>query len=435
MMRRRALVTAIATTGLAGCSAMNKLPFTGTEYTTSNGNVVRFERAVTDDVSERCEYALERAMTLMDESLSDDIRVDLTTVSQDGYNHPIEYGQIAATAPESNLWLPNDIQIPGALGRYNPEDRVVLLADPSEVPPSLFGNTDELSTVAFDDYPTEPFLAHEFAHAIQHDTVQRVANPTSTDGEDADRSVWEGTAEYIRRQYRVSCSGNADNACSILKPIPRIADVPLWLVPSRLRYHNGMGFVHEALQRGGWDLLWDQHRTPPKTAAAIMFPGLFFEDGMEYHSIDPHPEGDNEWRRFQSSRMGVNYLYVLFVALGIVPLTGSTATVSNDLTAKTAIEHVFRNELLREWRGDCMTQYINEDNKTSYYWKTAWTNRHVAQQIANAVGDAYAEQGRKSEGGWQVGQDKSEVFVNVQRSGDEVIFGMAPTAEDLRQIL
>lgn len=434
-MRRRALLSTLAATGIAGCAGNGRLPFLGSSATTSNGTVIRFSSGITESIRKRCLRAFERTMSITETALSDPIRVTLEEPQLDGYTHPIGYGQLAATAPTSNLWVPRDTSIPGTLGSYDPEERVLRFANPSKMPETLFEEIGGLPEISFNDFPTDPFIAHEFAHALANDASGEQTTPTGIDARAASRGVAEGTAEYIQRTYHISCTNNEYESCSLRRQIPSNGKLPLWMVPGRLPYVNGMPLVYQVLQREGWDGIWRLHENPPETAAEVMFPDRYFLEESLWQSVDTHPEAEGQWNQFKSSRMGVNHLYVLFRALDIIPAVSASSAVPSTLTEETGLQHVFRAEMLRQWRGDRMTQYMNGNNRTGYYWETEWFTRQAARMIANAVADRHDEQGDSYGEGWRVGSGISEVYVNVIRSNTTIAFAMAPSKTALQDIL
>ncbi len=78
-----------------------------------------------------------------------------------------------------------------------------------------------------------------------------------------------------------------------------------------------------------------------------------------------------------------------------------------------------------------MNQYMNEDNRTGYYWETKWSTSEKAGTIADAVANRHDEQGEPYKEGWHVGTDTSEVYVTVSQSNSTVIFAMAPSQTDM----
>ncbi len=430
-MRRRALLSTIGAIGLAGCTGANLDLFSGSSATTSDGTTIQFSRGISEPIRERCLRVFERTMSLTGATPSDGIRVTQKEQEETQYSHPIGYAQLAATAPNSNLWVPQDTYIPGTLGSYTPEKRRLVFADPAGLPMTLFRDIDGIPEISLDEFPTDPFLAHEFTHVIANDIVNQQASPTSVDATAAVRGVTEGTAEYIARRYHTACTDGEYDPCATRHQFPDPNELPLWVVPARLPYVNGVPFVREVIQRTGWDGLWDLHESPPQTAAEIMFPDRYFNGEQRWEDIEAQSDAGGQWRQIKSSRMGVHYLYVLFRALSIVPAMSSSTAVSASLTEETGLQHCFRAEMLRQWRGDRMNQYMNEDNRTGYYWETKWSTSEKAGTIADAVANRHDEQGEPYKEGWHVGTDTSEVYVTVSQSNSTVIFAMAPSQTDM----
>ncbi|MFC6974456.1 hypothetical protein ACFQL1_06895 [Halomicroarcula sp. GCM10025709] len=285
----------------------------------------------------------------------------------------------------------------------------------------------EFSTASF---PSDPFLAHELVHAIQHDATTVASLPDIPDALAARQGVVEGTAEYVEGRYRTACSEETFHPCTVRESALRIADVPLWLIPGRLPYINGSAFAHETLQRGGWDLLWEKTRTPPETAVEIMFPDIHYNGGFTLSQLSPHPSRSENWERSAIGQLGVNALYLKLRAHDIADPTDADAATDPDLTTETGIEHAFRHDLLREWRGDYMTTYISENNRIATHWTTSWADTQTAREITDAIVATYDQRARSDDIGWQVGNG----FVTVDRTDTTVEFAYAPSQEAISTI-
>jgi hypothetical protein len=452
-MRRRTLLATLTAgaVGLAGCS----LPSSESSTTTTAGTteadpsattsqpsatetvtsgtpaadseaaeLLAFDAAIGETTRQRCRRALTRTMAMTGVTLSEPIRItQVTPRLRQGTDLPAPHGIVFLNAPDVVGRPPQDVTVPGSLGYYDAGDRTLSLADPADVPDTIFGGTDDAPTVSFADYPNEPFLAHELAHAVQNHATTVADLPDGTDGESARRGVTEGTADYVQGRYRQACASGEYDPCRARDSFPGTPDVPLWLVPRRLPYVNGTAFAHAAVQRGGWDLLWEQHRSPPETAQAVMFPDMHFEDAVTVESLDPHPEVDGNWNRLRDGRQGVGPLYLKLRAHGIAAGTDESASVPSSLTAQTGLEYVFRHDLLREWRGDYRTTYVKGSGRAVIHWRTRWASEAAARRVTDGVSDDYAASERVDDGTWEVGQG----IVTVERDGRTVTFGRAPS--------
>jgi hypothetical protein len=448
-MRRRTLLATLTAgaAGLAGCSLPatesgtndtettppSGSATTGTPTSTRAGtpapdgdaaDLLAFDAAVGETTRERCQRALTRTMAMTGVTLSEPVRVtQVTPRMRQGADLPMPYGIILLTAPNVAGRPPRGVTVPGTLGYYDAGERTLSLADPAAVPETVFGETDEAPTVSFADFPNEPFLAHELAHAVQYDAAAVADLPDGTDGASARRGVTEGTADYVQGRYRQACTGGEYDPCQARDSFPGTPDVPLWLVPRRLPYVNGTAFAHAAVQRGGWDLLWEKHRSPPETAQAIMFPEMHFEDEIVVESVDPHPEVDGDWNRLRDGRQGVAPLYLKLRAHGIATGTDESAAVSPSLADRTGLEYVFRHDLLREWRGDHRTTYVDGSGRVAVHWRTRWASEEAARRVADGVSDDYAASARVGDGTWEVGRG----IATVDRDGTTVTFGRVPS--------
>ncbi|WP_135533889.1 hypothetical protein [Halostella pelagica] len=449
-MRRRALLTSIATSvavGTAGCTSSNEEsdttnPRDSTTATTANTSrttepaeeMLRFGDRVGDEIRERCERALDRTVDITGEHLDAPVRIELrdpNVVSRTGPRGAFAVATGKATHLRSAT---RPDRAPGSLGRYNMSNRVITLTDTEQIDVDSITEQEAVPDISLENYPNEPHIAHELTHAIQYDVtdVSDGSDPTN-DGQNAVTGVREGTATYVEGRYRANCIDGEYDPCILLDSFRRAVDVPLWMLPRRIPYVNGALFAYEAVERGGYDQLWEKHGSPPETAAAIMFPKEYFETGITYRSVDVPNEASEEWNRVQSTRMGVNALYSKFVALDIASLDDSDAAVEGEAAETVDLPRAYRSDLLRKWHGDSLAAYSDGDGRVGYRWRTAWETD--ARTVADAVAEAYDDRGEARDGGWLLDGDFVTVASERTRDGERVTFAGGPDRDAVMAIL
>jgi hypothetical protein len=105
--------------------------------------------------------------------------------------------------------------------------------------------------------------------------------------------------------------------------------------------------------------------------------------------------------------------------------------VPDSLTDATGLEYVFRHGLLRDWRGDQRTTYVNDRNRALVHWRTRWASEDTARRIERGVADDYGATDSVGDQLWEVGRG----IVTVERDGQTVTFGRAPSVETKEAVL
>lgn len=454
-MRRRALLATVGAgvTGVAGCAAFGTdseqspsdestgTPTVSSEPTgTPTGpdgvatDLLRFDDAVGETVRERCRRTLDRTVEITGQAPTDDVRVVYVDVESttDGSALPGDLRRLADTATAESLRPPSDVAVPGRFGSYSSSQRILRLADPAGMPATMFEDVAGMPTLTFENFPSEPFLAHELTHAVQFDATAVAGGADSIDGRVARRGVLEGTADYVWRLYRTRCLDGEYDPCTIRETYPARAELSLWIVPRRFPYANGTLFAAHTIQQNGWDALWAAHRDPPATTAALSFPAADVTAHAEPEPVEPHSSVGGPWERVTYNRVGVVGLYLKLRSVGVVDATAPGSTVPSAVTAETGVERIYRADLLRDWRGDRMTTFVDHDDaRFASHWRTVWASEDTARRVADGVAAAYDAGGERDGDSWRLDET---VVVTVERSGRAVTFIRAPDADALATI-
>ncbi|MCU4925663.1 hypothetical protein OB905_06640 [Halobacteria archaeon AArc-dxtr1] len=296
---------------------------------------------------------------------------------------------------------------------------------------TLITEEDERTVLLIGAEIDDALVAHELFHAIQDDVIGSLTSQDSTsDGSAAANSILEGAATYVECWYDQRCLDGAYDPCTTL-PHPALDEVPLvQLAGVHQAYTTGAHFVHEVYERDGWEGVWEVHRSVPESTRSIMDPEQFFAGELSPVSIPvPFSETD-DWTIFEEDRLGVYPLYTKLLSLDVVSLDDPAARAAPSLTERTGFEHVYRTELLADWRSDTFVGYTNFDlegeiadpDGLAYAWTVEWKTEADATTIASAVEDAYDDRGSADGERWQLDGD----VVGVGRDETRVTFTMAP---------
>lgn len=452
-MRRRALLSAIATSaavGTAGCTGSDSRdaagsggPTTdataaqttgGAETSTADGDepILRFGDRIGDETRERCRRALDRTRDITGAELAAPVRIEMRDPVVRTELRPQSPFEIAVSKATHLLSAPRPDRFPGSLGSYHVGERVIELTDVSQLDVESLTAQEATPDATLENYPNEPHVAHELTHAVQHDVADRGGDARTVDGTNAGRSLTEGIATYVEGRYRANCVDGDYDPCVTLESFGRAVDVPLWMLPRRMPYVNGALFAHRVVENGGWGDLWDRYESPPDVSAAIMFPEEYLDTGIAYEADVAVPdEASDPWSRTGSTRLGVFPLYQKLFSLGVVSLDDPDAAVDDEAAATLDLPRVYRSEMLRGWRGDALVGYEGADGAVGYRWETEWASADDAEQVVGTVAGAYDRRGQRHDVGWFLDEDVVTAFAD----GTTVTFAGGPTGDAVRAIL
>jgi hypothetical protein len=169
-------------------------------------------------------------------------------------------------------------------------------------------------------------LAHELEHALADQAfglpdAVRAEEPAegSEDAAVAATALVEGDATLLMQAYAVDNLSFVDAIRSIaplLASERELAALPYYIREGLVfSYEEGLRFVCELYERGGWRAVDRAYRMLPSSTAEILFPDRY---GRGERPIDPpdppHPGG--AWRRIDRQALGAADLLLLFEAPG-----------------------------------------------------------------------------------------------------------------------
>lgn len=425
--RRRLLASSCAAGG-AGIGIVGLVKHTGRNRT------LRFDDSVDDATRARCRQVAERVTELIDGSLDGPVTIRFDEPeSRDSPENGDRFDRAVTTACHvRDISWPDEV--PGPRGSYNPGSRTIRFADPATVDHS---SLDDVPGELPDEqawYPPEPHIAHELTHAIQYDVLDSIAPADRTrDAYEAQQAVTEGTADYVAGLYQKRCQDGTYEPCT-LSELPESAFVPRRFVVAGggQRYINGRVFIATLADHGGWEAVWEAHRSPPSATADTTFPDRYLQGPTDPVDVGSPPELSRDWLDIGSDRLGVAALYTKLYALGVVSLDDPAASVDADVSEATTYRIAYRTPLLREWAGDRFWTYgyVDDLDRFGAVWRTNWRTEAAAEHLETAVVEAYDDRGRRRSGHWKF----DDTIRTLRREKNELTFMLATDragAEDL----
>jgi len=408
LTRRRALAFGAAAVGGVGAAHYATRPDAPMR--------LRFGDAVSEATRARCRRAARRTAAIVGREPDAPVRVVVAT--PDAADGPSDRMDRAVAAAKHVLNAERPDGVPAFSATYDRASRTVAVAAPDAVDRVAAAVAAADAPPAEDWFPPGPLLAHELTHAIQYDAVSSVAPADRTrDGRTARRAVVEGTAEYVAHRYRAACDDGEYDPCqrSPVRPARAATHGPS-VVDRALPYANGLHYVRDVAARGGWDAVWERHRSPPATALSVTYPDVAADGWPGPVEVAPPPDTPSAWLEIGSDRLGVAALYVKLHALGVA----ETVAVAGDFRRDWA----YRTPPLRRWRGGRFTAYghVDDLDRLAYVWETAWESETAAAELAATVERGYRKRGEERTAGWVL----DESFHTVHRDGVRVTLRMAP---------
>jgi len=189
-------------------------------------------------------------------------------------------------------------------------------------------------------------------------------------------------------------------------------------------YDQGYNFANYLYAEGGWDAIDAAYANPPVSTEQILHPERYPDDTpVEVTVPDLLNTLGNGWEEVDRNVMGEWYTYLI---LG----NGRDASFQlDDETASTAAEG---------WGGDTYVYYNNPNNsKFAFVWLSQWDTTADADEFLQAsLTYGAGRWGASSpDGAASTWHSTSDGFVYITRSGDQVLWLMAPSKADQKAIL
>ena len=169
-------------------------------------------------------------------------------------------------------------------------------------------------------------LAHELEHALVDQAVRlpdavRAEEPPAgaEDAAIAASALVEGDATLVTDVYAAENLSFADALGEIvpgLASIRELVGLPHYITEGLFfPYVEGLRFVCELYERGGWRAVDRAYRKLPPSSAAVMFPERYLTGERPVDPPDP-PDPGAGWRRIDRQALGAADLLLLFEAPG-----------------------------------------------------------------------------------------------------------------------
>ncbi len=332
----------------------------------------------------------------------------------------------------------------GVQGFYDPRKDEIVVVSPSETP-----ELDEIT------------LAQELYHALQDQRWNITSYDQSTlELHNAKDGIIEGDGNYVDSLYKERCETEWD----CLEPQRGgqgggATDINVGLYQVRLQpYSDGVAFVQERRQQGGWEAVNAVYEQPPKSTEQTIHPDLYGEDAPTdltiadrssdgWHALDV--AGPTDHASFGEAGMFVMLWYASFEE---TQATGTAQDVVIPYRAHFNLAGQGLNETdpynyahpaTAGWDGDRLLPYVNGSSastgETGYVWKSEWDSEEDARQFADAYRELLRYHGASAVDGrantFRIAEDEefADAF-SVRRQGTTVTIVNAPTVDALSDV-
>lgn len=225
------------------------------------------------------------------------------------------------------------------------------------------------------DVVGEMLLAHELTHALQDQKFDLETNLDKVKDDDdralALKSVAEGDATLAGFAYAV---GRIDDGVANLL-VANLSDLPRALAaeapgtpegvsaPLLFQYSDGVKFVAEAYQRGGWNGVDALYGNPPRSTHQIMHPALYFNNSAPASTltVSGYDKIMDGWKKVDDDTYGELLLHVI--------LTRNLGPTSNDI------------DLASRWAADRMI-VLQQSRGVNVIWMIAFSDDQTASHFA-----------------------------------------------------
>ncbi|GGM67232.1 hypothetical protein J2752_000056 [Halarchaeum rubridurum] len=261
-------------------------------------------------------------------------------------------------------------------------------------------------------------LAHELTHALQDQTYDLAESKYGGETQDtqlATSGLIEGEARYVQNRYTERCtngtwrcvatpstgdsSSSSDSGGSAGSSPPVSLQYTLYFP-----YASGPGYVHELLERGGWDAVDAAWRDPPTTTTEIIHGEA---PAVRDVTVD-RDAATNGWRTYAgvgANGTGTDTLgeASIFMGLWWQSARYDAGVVPTDIRADDGYR-TFRYAAPASagWAGDTVLPYRNGD-ADGFVWKSAWETDADAGDFADGyVAALKAHDAARENGTWVV---------------------------------
>ncbi|ELZ33966.1 hypothetical protein C474_03365 [Halogeometricum pallidum JCM 14848] len=290
-------------------------------------------------------------------------------------------------------------------------------------------------------------LVHELTHALQdqhYDLTSEKYSAETQDGELAVDGAIEGDAKYVELRYASMCGG--EWACV---PTPTAEggsggsggsiNYGIFLTIFQ-PYSDGPVYVHDVLERGGWDALDEMMRNPPASTEQTI------------HSTDEEPvpisfrsRATNGWSTFSEQGQGGSDTLgeaSIFTMFWYQARTANADTVPvRDISETESRYDTYNYDAVPSngWANDRLFPYeksTGSGEEYGYVWVTEWDTEGDAREFRDAYLNILAahDAAKQGQNTWVIEDGPFADAFRVRIDGTRVVVVNGPTVEDVNDI-
>jgi hypothetical protein len=233
-------------------------------------------------------------------------------------------------------------------------------------------------------------IAHEAQHALQAQHFAKFAAPASADEAMARLALIEGDAQVAMGAYL-----GAEQGAPVGRSLRRIAEitkqVPLSAVshgednkhldralPITRRhlsfpYEEGMLLVSEVYRAGGFPLVDEMYRHPPRSTAEVLHPEKYLAGEVPRRVADPTPPR----------------------GYGVATV-GTLGELDTEVLLSRCVDRATAARAAAGWAGDRYAVFTGPDKRLGVVWVSAWDTEEDAKELTDALDarpDCFRENG------------------------------------------
>jgi len=329
----------------------------------------------------------------------------------------------------------------GVGGYYTPSEEQIVIISDSETP-----EMDEIT------------LSQELFHGLQDQRFDISSFDQSTQElHNARDGIIEGDGNLVDQRYQERCESDWD----CLMPQQQqggggSSDIHLGLYQVSFQpYSDGVLFVQQLYERGGWDAVNAVYQNPPASTEQTIHPDRYPDETPSYPTVEDRSNDDwqvlgledaNNYASFGEAGLYVMFWYPSYQTTQATgQLTDVVIPYQNHLNydgqqLNQTDPFNYDHPITDGWAGDRLVPYVTDDspstNETGYVWQTEWDSESDASEFADAYRDlldhhdAQAVSDRANTYLIDDGAAYGDAYYVVQQ-GTSVVIVNAPTVDGL----
>jgi hypothetical protein len=315
-------------------------------------------------------------------------------------------------------------------GFYSPRDDAITIITNSPESPTIDNAT----------------LVHELTHALQdqhYDLTSEKYSAETQDGELAVDGAIEGDAKYVELRYASMCGGEwtcvSTPAAGGSGGSGSSVNYGIFLTIFQ-PYSDGPVYVHDVVERGGWEAVDEMLRNPPVSTEQTI------------HSTDEEPvpieyqsRATNGWSTFAEQGQGGSDTVgeaSIFTMFWYQARTANADTVPVRSIAETESRYDTYNYdgvPSNGWANDRLFPYeksTGSGEEYGYVWVTEWDTEGDAQEFRDAYLNILAahDAAERGENTWVIEDGPFADAFRVRMDGTRVVIVNGPTVDSVNDI-